>query len=293
MKNQESSKKVVIKGIIVVVSAIVLLVAVDLLNVLAFNGKPMFLTNESDTKQSSILYDIYDCNGKKVYKFKGTKFNCPVDENKKVITITDKSEGTYCADAIEYYYKDYYFTCIKSQYVIVTVNGKEYTIKEALNNGIVTMDELIAIGFKPLKKSVTDDPSEEPTTPTEPSKPEEPTTPTEPSNPTLPTTPTEPSKPEEPTTPATPATPTTPTKPSDDTNKKKITITDTSAGKNCAQAIEYYYKRYYFNCIKSQYVIVTVNGKKYNIKEALNNGIVTMDELIEAGFKPQTDAVDR
>ena len=102
MKNQESSKKVVIKGIIVVVSAIVLLVAVDLLNVLAFNGKPMFLTNESDTKQSSILYDIYDCNGKKVYKFKGTKFNCPVDENKKVITITDKSEGTYCADAIEY-----------------------------------------------------------------------------------------------------------------------------------------------------------------------------------------------
>ena len=293
MKNQESSKKVVIKGIIVVVSAIVLLVAVDLLNVLAFNGKPMFLINESDTKQSSILYDIYDCNGKKVYKFKGTKFNCPVDENKKVITITDKSEGTYCADAIEYYYKDYYFTCIKSQYVIVTVNGKEYTIKEALNNGIVTMDELIAVGFKPLKKSVTDDPSEEPTTPTEPSKPEEPTTPTEPSNPTLPTTPTEPSKPEEPTTPATPATPTTPTKPSDDTNKKKITITDTSAGKNCAQAIEYYYKRYYFNCIKSQYVIVTVNGKKYNIKEALNNGIVTMDELIEAGFKPQTDAVDR
>ena len=296
MKNQESSKKIVTKGVIVVASAIVLLVTIDLLNVLAFNGKPMFLINKSDTKQSSILYDIYDCNGKKVYKFKGTKFNCPVDENKKVITITDKSEGTYCADAIEYYYKDYYFTCIKSQYVIVTVNGKEYTIKEALNNGIVTMDELIAAGFKPLKKSVTDDPSEEPTTPTEPTKPEEPTTPSEPSNPTeptkptTPTTPTEPAKPEEPTT---PTTPTTPTKPSDDTNKKKITITDTSAGKNCAQAIEYYYKRYYFNCIKSQYVIVTVNGKRYNIKEALNNGIVTMDELIEAGFKPQTDAVDR
>ncbi len=296
MKNQESSKKIVTKGVIVVASAIVLLVTIDLLNVLAFNGKPMFLINKSDTKQSSILYDIYDCNGKKVYKFKGTKFNCPVDENKKVITITDKSEGTYCADAIEYYYKDYYFTCIKSQYVIVTVNGKEYTIKEALNNGIVTMDELIAAGFKPLKKSVTDDPSEEPTTSTEPTKPEEPTTPSEPSNPTeptkptTPTTPTEPAKPEEPTT---PTTPTTPTKPSDDTNKKKITITDTSAGKNCAQAIEYYYKRYYFNCIKSQYVIVTVNGKRYNIKEALNNGIVTMDELIEAGFKPQTDAVDR
>lgn len=278
MKGKESSKKIVIRGVIVVVSAIILLIAIDLLNVLAFNGKPMFLISENDTKQSSLLYDIYDCNGKRVYKFKGTKFNCPVEENKKVITITDKSEGQYCADAIEYYYKDYYFTCIKSHNVIVTVNGKEYTIKEALNNGIVTMDELIEIGFKPLKKSVTDDPSDEPTTPTEPTKPENPTTPSEP------TKPSEPAK---------PVTPTTPEKPSDNTNKKKITITDTSAGKNCAQAIEYYYKRYYFNCIKSQYVIVTVNGKKYNIKEALNNGIVTMDELIEAGFKPQTDAVDR
>ncbi len=284
MKGKESSKKIVIRGVIVVVSAIILLIAIDLLNVLAFNGKPMFLISENDTKQSSILYDIYDCNGKRVYKFKGTKFNCPVEENKKVITITDKSEGQYCADAIEYYYKDYYFTCIKSQYVIVTVNGKEYTIKEALNNGIVTMDELIEIGFKPLKKSVTDDPSDEPTTPTEPTKPENPTTPSEPTKPGEPTTPSEPAK---------PVTPTTPEKPSDNINKKKITITDTSAGKNCAQAIEYYYKRYYFNCIKSQYVIVTVNGKKYNIKEALNNGIVTMDELIEAGFKPQTDAVDR
>ena len=284
MKGKESSKKILIRGVIVVVSAIILLIAIDLLNVLAFNGKPMFLISENDTKQSSILYDIYDCNGKRVYKFKGTKFNCPVEENKKVITITDKSEGQYCADAIEYYYKDYYFTCIKSQYVIVTVNGKEYTIKEALNNGIVTMDELIEIGFKPLKKSVTDDPSDEPTTPTEPTKPENPTTPSEPTKPGEPTTPSEPAK---------PVTPTTPEKPSDNTNKKKITITDTSAGKNCAQAIEYYYKRYYFNCIKSQYVIVTVNGKKYNIKEALNNGIVTMDELIEAGFKPQTDAVDR
>ena len=284
MKGKESSKKIVIRGVIVVVSAIILLIAIDLLNVLAFNGKPMFLISENDTKQSSILYDIYDCNGKRVYKFKGTKFNCPVEKNKKVITITDKSEGQYCADAIEYYYKDYYFTCIKSQYVIVTVNGKEYTIKEALNNGIVTMDELIEIGFKPLKKSVTDDPSDEPTTPTEPTKPENPTTPSEPTKPEEPTTPSEPAK---------PVTPTTPEKPSDNINKKKITITDTSAGKNCAQAIEYYYKRYYFNCIKSQYVIVTVNGKKYNIKEALNNGIVTMDELIEAGFKPQTDAVDR
>lgn len=72
--------------------------------------------------------------------------------NEKIITIEDRSNGE-CAMALEFYYQDYYFTCIKSHNVIVTVNGKSYTIKEALNNKIVTMDELINVGFKPLKKN--------------------------------------------------------------------------------------------------------------------------------------------
>ena len=72
--------------------------------------------------------------------------------NEKNITIEDRSNGD-CAMALEFYYQDYYFTCIKSHNVIVTVNGKSYTIKEALNNKIVTMDELINVGFKPLKKN--------------------------------------------------------------------------------------------------------------------------------------------
>ena len=72
--------------------------------------------------------------------------------NEKTITIEDKSNGE-CAMALEFYYQDYYFTCIKSHNVIVTVNGKSYTIKEALNNKIVTMDELINVGFKPLKRN--------------------------------------------------------------------------------------------------------------------------------------------
>lgn len=72
--------------------------------------------------------------------------------NEKNITIEDRSNGE-CAMALEFYYQDYYFTCIKSHNVIVIVNGKSYTIKEALNNKIVTMDELINVGFKPLKKN--------------------------------------------------------------------------------------------------------------------------------------------
>ena len=73
-------------------------------------------------------------------------------KKEKTITIEDRSNGE-CAMALEFYYQDYYFTCIKSHNVIVTVNGKSYTIKEALNNKIVTMDELINVGFKPLKKN--------------------------------------------------------------------------------------------------------------------------------------------
>ena len=72
------------------------------------------------------------------------------------IKIEDRQKGN-CAQAIEYYYQDnaykYYFTCIKSNSIFVIKDGKEYTIKYALNNNIVTMQELIDNGFHPLKES--------------------------------------------------------------------------------------------------------------------------------------------
>lgn len=68
-----------------------------------------------------------------------------------------------------------------------------------------------------------------------------------------------------------------------------ITIIDNSEGKNCAEAIEYYYEdedyKYYFTCIKSQYVYVVTGNKRYNIKDALENNIVTMEKIIDAGYK--------
>ena len=74
------------------------------------------------------------------------------------------------------------------------------------------------------------------------------------------------------------------------TSKKKINIIDESPNSNCASAIEYYYEdtnyKYYFTCIKSGNIFVIVNGVKYNIKEVLNNKIVTIAELEEAGFSP-------
>lgn len=72
------------------------------------------------------------------------------------IKIEDRQKGD-CAQALDYYYKDneyeYYFTCKKSNSVYIIKDGKEYTIKYALNNNIVTMQELIDNGFNPLKKS--------------------------------------------------------------------------------------------------------------------------------------------
>lgn len=78
-----------------------------------------------------------------------------IGSNKRIIIIDKSSDN--CQQAIEYYYEDnnyrYYFTCVISGSIFVKIDNQEYNIKYALNNKIVTMDELIEAGFKPLKKS--------------------------------------------------------------------------------------------------------------------------------------------
>lgn len=80
-----------------------------------------------------------------------------------------------------------------------------------------------------------------------------------------------------------------------DFKNERIRIVDESSSA-CAQAIEYYYSdleyKYYFTCIKSPSVFVIVDGIKYNIKYALNNGIVKMSELEEIGFRPLKEATN-
>ena len=75
----------------------------------------------------------------------------------KKIVLEDRMVGDSCAQAIEYFYEDneyrYYFTCIKSNSMYVIVNGVEYKLVDALNNGIVTMKELENNGYKFLKES--------------------------------------------------------------------------------------------------------------------------------------------
>ncbi len=82
-------------------------------------------------------------------------------------------------------------------------------------------------------------------------------------------------------------------------NGRMIKIVDRSSG-NCAQAIEYYYSdskyKYYFNCILSPSIFVIIDGVEYNLKVALNTGVVSMAELEKAGFRPMkkpNNLVDR
>lgn len=82
-------------------------------------------------------------------------------------------------------------------------------------------------------------------------------------------------------------------------NGRMIKIVDRSSG-NCAQAIEYYYSdskyKYYFNCILSPSIFVIIDGVEYNLKVALNSGVVSMTELEKAGFRPMkkpNNLVDR
>lgn len=116
--------------------------------------------NSNKDNKQDIIIDNNNNNDNKNNNIKdnpiidGTIEDTIIGNNK--ITIIDRSSDN-CPQAIEYYYEDneykYYFTCIISGSIFVKVDGVEYNIKTALNNKIVTMNDLIEAGFKPLKKS--------------------------------------------------------------------------------------------------------------------------------------------
>lgn len=110
--------------------------------------------NKDDNNNSNNNNDNKNNNIKDNPIIDGTIEDTIIGNNK--ITIIDRSSDN-CPQAIEYYYEDneykYYFTCIISGSIFVKVDGVEYNIKTALNNKIVTMNDLIEAGFKPLKKS--------------------------------------------------------------------------------------------------------------------------------------------
>ena len=77
--------------------------------------------------------------------------------NGKCTILVDRSTSDYCAEVIDVFYTDsnyeYYYNCLKSPYMYVKKNGKEYKLVDALKNGIVTISELEANGCTFLKRS--------------------------------------------------------------------------------------------------------------------------------------------
>lgn len=77
--------------------------------------------------------------------------------NSKEIILEDRMNGNYCLQAIECFYEDneyqYCFNCVKSNSMYVIINGVEYKLVYALENSIVTMEELENNGYSFLKKS--------------------------------------------------------------------------------------------------------------------------------------------
>jgi hypothetical protein len=76
-------------------------------------------------------------------------------KNDNDITIVDKT-GEVCGEALLYFYEDseykYYFSCLKN--IWVQVNGDEYEVSDALENKVVTIDELVAAGLKFSKEKI-------------------------------------------------------------------------------------------------------------------------------------------
>ncbi|HQQ90197.1 MAG TPA: hypothetical protein PLU82_08250, partial [Oscillospiraceae bacterium] len=63
-----------------------------------------------------------------------------------------------CAQALEKIDEDdaytYYLPCLKSQYIVVAYeSGKEENALEALENGNITVDDLIAAGITVIKEA--------------------------------------------------------------------------------------------------------------------------------------------
>ena len=77
------------------------------------------------------------------------------NDNVKKIEIIDRSDGA-CNEEIEYFYEDseykYYFACVLSPYIFVVVDGTEYNIKTALNDGIITIEDLYNNNCEPFKE---------------------------------------------------------------------------------------------------------------------------------------------
>lgn len=221
--------------------------------------------------------------------------------NNREIEIKDTCEpGLAYPDAIEEYYEDEKYICsfnqIRSGCYTVTVDGKEYPLKDALNNKVITVEEAMEHGLYCSKKSTGIEESNSNTN----------TNITSNSNSTSNVETNSNSNESNTNTNST-------INSSINTNTNTHVISNSNlisssniisssnvvgnktikvynrCGDNQTSQIDEFYQDneyiYYFTSGMSGCTYVSVNGTEYGLKTALNDKIVTMKELESVGFK--------
>lgn len=243
--------------------------------------------------------------GLKMNKDKKQSITNKNSANNHEIKIEDTCEaGLAYPDAIEEYYKDDKYVCkfnqIRSGCYVVKVDGKEYSLKDALNNKVITVEEAIENGMY-CEKIVDDDTNDSNTNTNSVSNSNVETNTNSNSNTSSNTNSN--SSTNKPVTSNTNSN-TSSDKFSNVISSSNVLVNKLSiidrCGEYTTQVIDEFYQDseyiYYFTSGRSGCTYVNVNGKEYSVKSALNDKIVTMKELEDIGFKcnkKSRDLVDK
>ena len=129
--------------VMIVVIALILSLIVDYCLVVLRNTDPLFIVKEENNTKYGLIYKIvYDDNNVTFYLF-----NIKLEEKNRLDQgdwfILDKT-GKDCNPVKTYFYEDdnyqYYFDCERKYYI--KLGEVEYTLKNALENKILTIEEL-------------------------------------------------------------------------------------------------------------------------------------------------------
>ena len=152
-----------LKIFLIIIGIIILGFIIDLICIFTIN-RPILAIKGENNVYKGMFYNVYNCAEYAVpqIKSKGTKFACTEIKFQigKVIEIVDTTkdiENFTCAEALEQFYEDenyrYYYSCIKSKYVIVKYeNSYEETVANALKYGTINIEDLDTYNIKYIKE---------------------------------------------------------------------------------------------------------------------------------------------
>lgn len=139
-----------ILSIFLVIAIIILPFILDYLIVTNFKKTPILSLRRKDNLNYVYItpfYRVWKCWDNTIH-IDDSNFSCPGPIHN--FTIVDETD--ICAQALELFYNDdkydYYFTCIKSSTTFVKFdNGQKITVVDALNKGLVSIEELTEAGL--------------------------------------------------------------------------------------------------------------------------------------------------